>query len=93
MVTLKEAASNHETQHLKNLSDLENVPTDLELRHDPDAEFPYDYVELNGERYVVKASVLQQLKVLLEENPKLAKMKVKKTGEGMNTRYTVIPLG
>jgi len=28
----------------------------------------------------------------MEDNPSLENFKVKKTGEGMDTRYTVIPL-
>ena len=44
------------------------------------------------EEYRVPKSVLKQLKEQLEVNPKLKFFKVNKTGEGMKTSYTVIPL-
>ena len=47
---------------------------------------------INKERYRVPNSVLKQLKVLLEDNSNMKKFKVKKTGQGLNTDYTVIPL-
>ncbi len=59
---------------------------------DAEAEFPFKYIEIEGEKYKVPISVLMNLKVILEENPNLKKFKVKKTGEGMDTKYTVIPL-
>jgi hypothetical protein len=48
--------------------------------------------DLDGEKYRVPNSVLKQLKVLLEDNPDLKKFKVKKSGVGLNTDYTVIPI-
>jgi hypothetical protein len=48
---------------------------------------------VDDEKYRVPISVIQQLQVMIEDNPNLKKFKVKKTGEGKdNTRYTVIPL-
>jgi hypothetical protein len=47
---------------------------------------------VNGEEYRVPDSVLKALKDNLEVNPKLGWFKVKKTGEGLKTNYTVIPL-
>jgi len=35
---------------------------------------------------------LKSLKAILEENPNLKDFKVKKSGTGMSTEYTVIPL-
>ena len=49
-------------------------------------------VNVNGVDYRIPASVFQQIKVLLEDNPKLIKCKVKKSGSLMETRYQVIPL-
>ncbi len=46
----------------------------------------------DDETYRVPNSVLKQLKVLLDDNPNLKRFKVKKSGQGLNTDYTVIPL-
>jgi len=93
MATIKEEAIGFESKSkIKNISDLPSVDTNLVVHSEDNVEFPYKYVELNGERYRVPTSVLSSLKAILEENPALKKFKVKKTGEGMNTEYTVIPL-
>lgn len=102
MVKLAEFAKEYESKATKNIADLKEVSTDLELEDD---EFEFTdkdgknkivkqkVVEQNGEKYRVPVSVIQQLQVMLEDNPNLKKFKVKKTGEGKdNTRYTVIPL-
>ena len=93
MASLKDTAINHETKSkVNNIADLQSVSTDLDVKEDTEAEFPYQYVEVEGLKYRVPGSVLANLKAILEENPELKKFKVKKTGEGMDTRYTVIPL-
>jgi len=93
MATIKEEAIGFESKSkIKNISDLPSVDTNLVLLNEDNVEFPYKYIEHNGERYRVPTSVLSSLKAILEENPALKKFKVKKSGEGMNTEYTVIPL-
>ncbi len=93
MGSIKDEAKDYKSAaKVKNISELATVETDFAVLEDSEAEFPYKYVEANGERYKMPASVLASLKAILEENPNLKKFKVKKTGEGMDTRYTVIPL-
>ena len=92
MAKLIEEAQAYEPQKLKNIADLEVVSVDMDVKEEPEAEYPYKYIEVDGEKYVVKTSVLASLKAILEDNPNLTKFRVKKTGEGMNTKYTVIPL-
>lgn len=93
MGTLKEEAIKYQSKgKVKNISELPSVDTDIEVLQDMEAEFPYSYFQLNGERYKVPASVLASLKAILEENQDLKRFKVKKSGEGMDTRYTLIPL-
>lgn len=92
MTKLSEKAKDYEPKQVNNISELESVATDLDVKEALDVEFPYLYVEVEGQRYKVPASVLGSLKSILEENKDLKKFKVKKAGEGMNTRYTVIPL-
>lgn len=87
----------------KNIADLSEVSTDLELEDDE-----YEYLDkptgkpvvvkqkvicLNKEKYRVPVSVIQQLKIILEDNPNLKKFKVKRSGSTKDdTRYQVIPL-
>lgn len=93
MASLKDTAKDHESKaKVNNIADLPSVSTDLEVKEDNEAEFPYQYIVVDNQKYRLPSSVLTSLKVILEENPNLAKFKVKKTGEGMETRYTVIPL-
>ena len=93
MASLKDTAINHEQKSkVNNIADLQSVSTDLDVKEDTEAEFPYQYVEVEEIRYRIPSSVLSNLKAILEENKELKKFKVKKTGEGMDTRYTVIPL-
>jgi hypothetical protein len=94
MAKLIDEAKNFESKaKVNNIADLQSVSTDLDVKEALDAEFPYKYVLVDGQKYRVPASILGSLKAILEENPKLSKFKVKKSGEGMETRYTVIPLG
>jgi hypothetical protein len=93
MAKLIDEAKNYESKaKVNNIAELQSVSTDLEMKEDLEAEFPYKYIVVDGKNYKVPTSVLGSLKAILEENPKLSKFKVKKTGEGMETRYTVIPL-
>ena len=92
MASLKEEAKGYEPKHTLNIADLDVVSVDVEIQSENDVEFPYKYVEIDGQRYRVPASVIASLSALLEDNPNLTKVKVKKSGEGMKTNYTVIPL-
>ena len=102
MANLSEAAKSYEsTSKTKNIADLEKVSTELELVNDT---FEYEkngemrtvqqqIIEVEGEKYRVPVTVIQQLKVILEDNPDLKNFKVKKSGTTKDdTRYQVIPL-
>lgn len=102
MSKINEFAKSYETKATKNIKDLPEVSTDIELLDD---EFEFTdpktnqtktikqkVINLNNENYRVPNSVFQQLKVILEDNPQLKKFKVKASGQGMETRYQVIPL-
>lgn len=102
MTKLSDAAKEYEpSAKTGNIADLQKVSTDLDLMDDS-FEFEKNgevkkvdqkVIEVEGEKYRVPITVLQQLKVVLEDNPNLKFFKVKKTGEGKdNTRYVVIPL-
>jgi len=84
----------------KNITDLPKVSVDLELTDDS-FEFEKDgetkivnqkVIIVDDEKFRVPISVINQLKVLLEDNPTMKQFKVRASGSGMDTRYQVIPL-
>ena len=97
MTSIKEQAKAYEPQQTKNISELDQVSVNLELQTEtykegtPD-EFSVNVTEIDGEKYRVPVSVLAQLKEILEEKPEMEYFKVRRSGEGMNTKYTVIAL-
>jgi len=102
MVKIAEFAKTYVSSSTKNISELKEVSVEMDLQDDKfeftDKEgnikiVEQKVIEVDGEKYRVPISVIQQLQVMIEDNPNLKKFKVKKTGEGKdNTRYTVIPL-
>jgi len=87
----------------KNIADLKEVSTDIELLDD---EFEFTdkatgkpkkvmqkVIVVDDEKYRVPITVIQQLKIILEDSPALKKFKVKRSGTTKDdTRYQVIPL-
>lgn len=101
MATLKDTAKTYESKQVNNIADLDEVSVDLDIKEgefsvvDDDGnekEVDYYYIEVDGEQYRVPNSVLKQLRVQLEANENLETFKVNKSGKGLNTDYTVIPL-
>ena len=52
----------------------------------------YDFQDKETGGYSEELMESSALEKFLEDNPNLKTFKVKKSGEGMETRYTVIPL-
>lgn len=100
---LGDVAKDYKSSNTKNIADLPDVSTELEVFDD---EFEITdqvtkqlkvvkqkVISVNNVNYRVPASVFQQLKIIMEDNPGLKRFKVKKSGEGKDgTRYQVIPL-
>lgn len=96
MGSIREDAKAYEPPQTHNIAELDSVPVDIQLLNgegkDKDGEvFNYKYIELNDKQYRVPGSVLGGLKAVLQKMPNLQHFSVIKQGEGMNTRYTVIP--
>lgn len=102
MVTISDYAKDYvPTASTKNIAELQLVSTDLQLIDD-EFEFTKDgetkkvtqkVIVVDGEQYRVPVTVIQQLKIIQEDNPALKKFKVKKSGTTKDdTRYVVIPL-
>ena len=96
MASLKEEAMAYEPQRTLNIADLDKVPIDIELKDgegkDGNGEvFTYKYAVIDDKQYRVAGSIIGGIKALLQKMPNLKNISVVKTGDGMNTRYQVIP--
>jgi hypothetical protein len=97
MALLKDEAKAYEPPQTKNIADLDKVPVDVvvedrEYTRGDGEQFKIKVVAIDGEDYRVPISVIKSLKAVLEEKPDLKEFKVKRTGEGLKTEYTLIPL-
>jgi hypothetical protein len=97
MATIRQQAKDYESVKTKNISELKSVSTemDIEEKEFQDQEgklFTVSTINVDGQDYRVPASVLKSLKEILIDRPEIVKFKVRKSGEGMSTKYTVIPL-
>ncbi|MEK6879699.1 MAG: hypothetical protein AABY22_08840 [Nanoarchaeota archaeon] len=95
--TLKQQAQQYEPPKTKNIADLEKVSVDVGIvekkyKEGTEDEFSVNVIVVNDEDYRVPDSVLKNLKVILESKPSLKYFKVVRTGEGMKTTYTIVPL-
>ena len=87
-----EEAEEYEPPQTKNIADLGVVDLGSEVKEEKDVEFPYKYIEKDNERYRVPITVIKSIKALKEDKKDLRFVKVKRTGEGLKTEYTVIPV-
>mgnify|MGYP000024875045 CR=1 FL=1 len=97
MATLKEEALAYKPPQTLNIADLDVIPVDLEIyekeaKNAKGERFKFKYVELNGEQYRVPNSVFEGLQTIIELKPNVTKVRVKKIGTGLNTRYKVEPI-
>lgn len=97
MAKLKEEAQAYEPPQTKNIADLEAVSLEMDVEDregitTEGKEFKYKVLVIEGEEYRIPGSVLNTIKEIMEEKPELKTVKVVKKGEGMKSKYTVIPL-
>ena len=97
METLMNESLNYKPPKSLNIADLEAVSLNnvIEDREKKDSEgklFKYKVILVDGEEYRVPGPVLGAIKEILQEKPDLKTVKVKKKGEGINTKYTVVQL-
>lgn len=98
MGSIKDEAKGYKPRQTKNVADLPQVDISAELldgqgTDDTGTVFKYKYIDVNGEEYRVPNVVIGNIKDLLEMNANLKMVKVSKKGQGLQTRYTVMPLG
>jgi len=92
MAKLKEEARDYEPKQIKNIADLPSISIDVEVNDRNDVDYPYKYITVDGQEYKVPLTVLSNLKAILKLKPELKNFKVDRSGTGINTEYTVIPL-
>ena len=97
MSSIRESAKAYESPATKNITDLKEVSTEMDITEkeftDKDGKpFKVNLVSINDEEYRIPNSVLRDLKTIISDRPEITKFKVAKTGSGMQTSYTVIPL-
>lgn len=95
--TVKQAAEQYTPKSAKNIAELEKVDVALVLQLEEGVDstgetYSYNYIEVSGEKYRVPDSVLKDLQSILKKKPDLQYFSVSKSGEGRQTRYTVIPM-
>ncbi len=94
--TLKEEAIKYEPKTTLNIADLDKIPLSLELKDGSGKtkegeEFTYKYAEIDGKEYRVAGTIIGGIKAILEKMPNLQFVSVIRSGQGRDTRYSVIP--
>jgi len=100
MTTLGETAKAYKPQQTKNIVDLDVVDVSELVEDDlftfddegEGKEIKQKVLVRDGEKYRVPNSVLKSLKAILEKRPTLKTFQVIKSGEGLKTAYTVLPV-
>jgi hypothetical protein len=93
--TLREEAMAYEPPQTLNIADLSEVPIDdfkIAVKESQDSEgkaFSYKYFVKDGKEYRVPNTVLEEIKKILKLKSDVKKVKVKKSGSGLATRYEV----
>ena len=94
MTSISEMAEAYKATKLRNIVELQRVSCDIQAVEETfpgkDGEWTALCIEEAGEKYRVPTSVLAKLKALKEVKPKMKAFRVIKTGEGLNTDYSVV---
>jgi hypothetical protein len=95
-MNLKEAALKHVDESVRNISELDSIPVDIDVfdfsgTTQEGKDFSYKYVEFEGIKYRIPGIVLGSLKSIIEKMPDVTHVTVDKKGEGLKTKYTVLP--
>jgi hypothetical protein len=96
-MNIKQTAMEYKQTDIKNITELEKVSVNCEISKkkftkENGEDFEINIVNIDNVEYRLPTSVIAQLNILLEDAPELEFFKVKKVGEGLNTKYTVIPV-
>lgn len=97
MPSIKDEALAYEPPITKNIADLDKVSINEEIveREYTDSNqkpFKINVIVINDEDYRVPVSIVKALKDILQEKPDITSFKVVKSGTGLSTSYTLVPL-
>ncbi len=97
MASIKESAQNYVAPTFKTIAELDKVSVAYDIyektfKEGTADEFKVNLTKIEGEEYRVPASVLATIKEILVIKPDMEFFKVTKSGEGLKTKYQVIPL-
>jgi len=101
MTNLKEMAKEYVPPTTKNIADLEKFSVNIDIeqkefeRKEPkegeEKTFTILVATIDEVEYRIPKSVIADLKILLENKPDIEFVQVLKSGEGLGTKYAVIP--
>jgi len=94
MTTIIDSAKAYEPKQTLNIADLDSVDVNLvlEKREGTDSNnevFSYNVAVVDGKEYRVPNMVLEKLKEATKIKPDIKRIKVNKSGSGLNTRYSI----
>ena len=95
MGNLLDEAKAYEPKQTLNVADLPSVDVnavELQAREGKDTDgepFKYNVIVVEGKEYRVPNMVLEKIKEATKIKPDIKKVKVNKSGSGLNTRYSI----
>jgi len=94
MASIIESARAYEPKQTLNIADLSEVDVNLQLEDrtgtdNEGKEFNYQVAVIDGKDYRVPNMVLEKLKEAIKIKPDIKKIRVNRSGSGLNTRYTI----
>ena len=94
---IRDMANDFVPQTSKNVTELEvlNILHDITTKECQDSKgktFTVNEIVVDEETYRVPTSVIGQIKEILKVKPDTVEVKVTKKGEGLATKYQVIPM-
>ena len=94
---LNKMANEYESIETLNIAELDKVSVsidveEVEFTKEDGETFKILRTEIDGKFYRIPKTVLKDLKQILQQKPDTEFIKVSKSGSGMSTNYTVIPL-
>ena len=101
--SIKDLALQHKERTFKKIEEYQRIHVDNQITRricitSEGKEFEIKEMQLFNEDTGTKEgvripnSVIAGLKILLQDNPNLEYFRVVRTGEGLNTKYTVLPV-
>ena len=98
MASIIESAKAYEPKQTLNIADLSEVDVNLQLedrsgkKHNEkgeEEEFTYQVAIINDKEYRVPVTVLEKLQEALKIRSDIKKIKVNRSGSGLNTKYSI----